>query len=615
MAIELQDAKRLNDLILENGSASFSSPTGSGKSTLIPEFLVKNFGRKILVVEPTSAAASSLYMYMSSFIPDLKVGYAYEGKKNYTKNDDIIYLTGGHMKKLMISNQKFVKNFDIIFLDEFHLGLIDYEIIEIIWQNDFDGICSLITGSATSSSGGLVLGKGITRFKVKEYYHEKFYRPKSKEVYFDVVKVVEDFHMKRKITEDDNTWLIFCPGIYEVSLVESYLEDLAERGDLMIVKYYSSINTPEQYKKIYDLPPPGVRKIILSTNIAETAVTFNNLSGVFDTMTEKIMFSGEDDPFSQNLEIHHISKASAIQRKGRTGRTVPGFIYRMMPKWKYEKLEDQRLHELKRVNLFRPILELIKTELDPYQLLDGIEGSDKYYKIVKKKIKGNIEVLKEHLLMLYNNSITYEGNLACDIPLSDIRMCVFILSWMKRKYPVFPGVVLSAVIDTFNGIYTRDEDVEKDDPLIFNLNMIKYYLEENDWNLSPSFYSLTEWCDRRNLKRKEVGDTLELIKHLHIILEEELVPVNFSVDNLISLAHPMLEKLFGESLSAINGKTTLYLPPLPDAASSAPFRIGMDGLDYLKTNALNKVLFPENKTYINVGSSIYTRISFIVSSA
>ena len=89
---------------------------------------------------------------------------------------------------------------------------------------------------------------------------------------------------------------------------------------------HSSLSVAEQ-DKVFDLPPEGIRKCILSTNIAETSVTIDGIRFVVDTGKMKEM-SFEAETKMKKLREYWVSKASAEQRKGRSGRTGPGVCFR-----------------------------------------------------------------------------------------------------------------------------------------------------------------------------------------------------------------------------------------------------------------------------------------------
>uniref|UniRef100_A0A8C3JW07 3'-5' RNA helicase YTHDC2 n=1 Tax=Calidris pygmaea TaxID=425635 RepID=A0A8C3JW07_9CHAR len=148
--------------------------------------------------------------------------------------------------------------------------------------------------------------------------------------------------------------LIFLPGYDEiVSLRDRILFDDKRFADnahrYQVFMLHSNMQTLDQ-KKVLKSPPPGVRKIILSTNIAETSITVNDVVFVIDSgkMKEKSF-----DALScvTMLKMVWISKASAIQRKGRAGRCQPGVCFRLFSRLRFQNMLEFQTPELLRMPL------------------------------------------------------------------------------------------------------------------------------------------------------------------------------------------------------------------------------------------------------------------------
>ncbi|KAK4484325.1 hypothetical protein RD792_006902, partial [Penstemon davidsonii] len=161
----------------------------------------------------------------------------------------------------------------------------------------------------------------------------------------------------RRICSDSNDGaiLVFLPGWDDINrtrerlLASPYFKDSSK---FVIISLHSMIPSVEQ-KKVFKRPPPGCRKIILSTNIAETSVTIEDVVYVLDSgkMKEKSY-----DPYNNVSTLHSswISKASAKQREGRAGRCQPGICYHLYSKLRAASLPDFQVPEIKRM----PIEEL-----------------------------------------------------------------------------------------------------------------------------------------------------------------------------------------------------------------------------------------------------------------
>ncbi|XP_062370044.1 3'-5' RNA helicase YTHDC2-like isoform X3 [Cinclus cinclus] len=148
--------------------------------------------------------------------------------------------------------------------------------------------------------------------------------------------------------------LIFLPGYDEiVSLKDRILFDDRRFADnahrYQVFMLHSNMQTSDQ-KRVLKSPPPGVRKIILSTNIAETSITVNDVVFVIDSGKVK---EKSFDALScvTMLKMVWISKASAIQRKGRAGRCQPGVCFRLFSRLRFENMLEFQTPELLRMPL------------------------------------------------------------------------------------------------------------------------------------------------------------------------------------------------------------------------------------------------------------------------
>ncbi|KAI4308138.1 hypothetical protein L6164_031242 [Bauhinia variegata] len=173
----------------------------------------------------------------------------------------------------------------------------------------------------------------------------------------ELVDVVLIEQLIRKISTDskDGGILVFLPGWDDINKTREKLlasPFFHNASNFTIISLHSMVPSMEQ-KKVFRRPPPGCRKIVLSTNIAETAVTIDDIVYVIDTgrMKEKSY-----DPYNNvsTLQSSWVSKASAKQREGRAGRCQPGICYHLYSKVRAASLPDFQVPELRRM----PIEEL-----------------------------------------------------------------------------------------------------------------------------------------------------------------------------------------------------------------------------------------------------------------
>ncbi|CAJ2634209.1 unnamed protein product [Trifolium pratense] len=182
----------------------------------------------------------------------------------------------------------------------------------------------------------------------------------------EIVDVVLIEKLIRKICTDskDGGILVFLPGWDDINRAREKLlasSFFMNPSKFVVISLHSMVPILEQ-RKVFTRPPPGCRKIVLSTNIAETAVTIDDIVYVIDTgrMKEKSY-----DPYNNvsTLESSWISKASAKQREGRAGRCQPGICYHLYSKLRAAALPDFRTPEIKRMPIEEICLQV--KVLDP----------------------------------------------------------------------------------------------------------------------------------------------------------------------------------------------------------------------------------------------------------
>lgn len=149
---------------------------------------------------------------------------------------------------------------------------------------------------------------------------------------------------------EDGAVLVFLPGWDDINRTREKLQSspyFNNSSKFLIITLHSMVPMVEQ-KKVFKRPPPGSRKIVLSTNIAETSVTIDDVVYVIDSgrMKEK-----NYDPYNNVSTLHSswISKASAKQREGRAGRCQAGICYHLYSKLRAASLPDFQVPEMKRM--------------------------------------------------------------------------------------------------------------------------------------------------------------------------------------------------------------------------------------------------------------------------
>ncbi|KAL3289179.1 hypothetical protein HHI36_003615 [Cryptolaemus montrouzieri] len=354
---------------------------GCGKSTRIPQYILEGWAReavemrkpcRIVVTEPRRIAAVSLAdrvaLEREEEVGNI-VGYQVRFKSNFQKNiGRILYCTNGILLQYFKSDPD-LKNFTHIVVDEAHERDINTDLLLNMLKRVLDRNPSLkvVIMSATIDTdlfqdyfkgSALMHIPGFT-YPVKSHYIdnctlnlEKTIKmcnePEPSVVHEDVVKILLHLHEKKP----EGAILCFLPGWEDIRKIRNLMPNTS---DMTVLCLHSRLQDSEQWK-IFSRTPPGVRKIILSTNIAETSVTIDDVVYVVDTGIHKETRLDVDRGV-MCIDNHWISRSSMDQRRGRAGRCRPGESFHLYPKAKAETVPEFSLPEMLRVSLTKVVLD------------------------------------------------------------------------------------------------------------------------------------------------------------------------------------------------------------------------------------------------------------------
>ena len=327
--------KQVHEAISVESRAVIVAPPGAGKTTIVPLSLLEspNVNGQIIILEPRRLAARAAASQMASLLNEKvgeTVGFQIKGLNKVNKQTRIVVVTEGILIRMIQSDQSLSKVGCIIF-DEFHersiysdLGLaLSLQVAEVL-RNDLkilvmSATLDVVSVSKILDTNAPIISDGRA-YKVKCNYLS---RPKSKDdnLWENFSKLVYDAF---KMT--DGGILAFLPGEAEIRTVEKLLKRTLSQTAL-IMPLYGSLPFEQQTKILEPLENKIVRKVVLSTSIAETSLTIPGIRVVVDSgYTRRALY----DPSSgmSRLITQKISKAEAEQRMGRAGRVAEGWCYR-----------------------------------------------------------------------------------------------------------------------------------------------------------------------------------------------------------------------------------------------------------------------------------------------
>nr|XP_032812397.1 LOW QUALITY PROTEIN: ATP-dependent RNA helicase DHX29 [Petromyzon marinus] len=181
-----------------------------------------------------------------------------------------------------------------------------------------------------------------------------------------VVVLLSHLDTSAELRAVDGAVLVFLPGFADIQDLHDALSqhrDFRDSRRYKVVPLHSVLSSRDQ-SAAFSIPPPGVRKIVLATNIAETGITIPDVVFVIDAGRSKENRYSESGQMSSLVETF-ISKASAEQRRGRAGRVQPGFCFRLYTRSRYEGFPQYAVPEIQRMPLEELCLSIMKCGLGP----------------------------------------------------------------------------------------------------------------------------------------------------------------------------------------------------------------------------------------------------------
>jgi len=340
---------------------------GAGKTTRVPPALLQ-LGGGVLVLEPRRIAARMAARRVAQEMgesPGQTVGYQVRFEEVASDRTRLRFLTEGVLTRRVISDPE-LRGVGTVVLDEFHerhletdlaLALLrrlqktrrpDLRIVVMSATLDAQPVCAFLGDCPVIRSEGRLFELRIDHTP---------YSPEPLEV--QVASALET------VIPDAGDVLIFLPGAAEIRKAARACQPLAQRHHLLITPLYGDLSPAEQDTAV---EPSSQRKVILSTNIAESSITIEGVRIVIDSGLARI---ASDSPWTglPSLEIKRISKASARQRAGRAGRIGPGRVIRLYTAEDFHRRAEHDIPEILRRELSQMCLQLEAAGIhDPTQL-------------------------------------------------------------------------------------------------------------------------------------------------------------------------------------------------------------------------------------------------------
>src|SRR5581483_1229181 len=339
------------------------APPGAGKTTRIPPALLDTGiagDGEVWVLEPRRLAARMSARRVAeerNEKPGETVGYQVRFDEVSGPRTRLRFLTEGVLTRRLLSDPR-LKKAGVVILDEFHERHLQADIALALLRRlqqtvrpDLKIVAMSATLAADPIAGFLdncpILRSEGRRFDVAvEHAARHDDRPLAEQVTSAI---------RRLVTEGlEGDVLVFLPGAAEIRRAQAGCEKIAAQSDLLILPLHGELPAAEQDRAVR---PASQRKIILSTNVAETSITIDGVVAVVDSGLARI---ASHSPWSglPTLNVARVSRASATQRAGRAGRTRPGRCLRLYTAQDFAARPDHETPEIRRLDLAEPVLEL-----------------------------------------------------------------------------------------------------------------------------------------------------------------------------------------------------------------------------------------------------------------
>ena len=372
-----------------------SAPTGSGKSTQVPQMLLKHGflgAGQVVILQPRRLAARLLAARvaheLSVKLGD-EVGYQIRFENCTSGRTKIRFVTEGVLLRQMIEDPA-LKGVSVLIFDEFHERHLYGDItlaraLDLQEQSRPD--LNLIVMSATLDAAGLEAYLNMTRAAASpKNFRSSVLSSEGRQFSVETQYAAQpSYNDKRPIWEQaadafsnyvhsggEGDVLVFMPGGFEISQTIETIRNSTESKGFILLPLHGELEPKLQDAAVarYDR-----RKVVVATNVAETSLTIDGIRLVVDSGLARIARYDANRGIN-TLLIERISQSSADQRAGRAGRTAPGVCMRLWSREEHGHRSAQELPEIKRLDLAEVVLTLKAAGVDDLRNFRWLEKPD-----------------------------------------------------------------------------------------------------------------------------------------------------------------------------------------------------------------------------------------------
>ncbi|XP_060073522.1 pre-mRNA-splicing factor ATP-dependent RNA helicase DHX16-like [Ylistrum balloti] len=512
----------LLDAIEEHQVLIIEGETGSGKTTQIPQYLheggfTRN-GMKIGCTQPRRVAAMSVAARVAEEMGKKlgnEVGYSIRFEDCTSDRTIIKYMTDGMLLREFLGEPD-LASYSVMIIDEAHERTLHTDVLFGLVKDisRFRPDLKLLISSATLDAekfSEFFDDAPIFRIPGRRFPVDIYYTKAPEADYLDAAVVsVLQIH----VTQPFGDILVFLTGQEEIESCNEMLQERTKKlgskiKELIILPIYANLPSDMQ-AKIFEPTPPGARKVVIATNIAETSLTIDGIKYVIDPgFCKQNSYNARTG--MESLIVTPISKASSNQRAGRAGRVSAGKCFRLYTAWAYKnELEDNTIPEIQRTNLGNVVLMLKSLGINDLIHFDFMDPPPHETLVLA------LEQLYALGALNHRGELTKLGRRMAEFPV-DPMMSKAILA--SEQYKCSKEILtICAMLSVNNAIFYRPKDkvVHADTarqnffrPGGDHMTLLNVY---NQWEETSHS---TQWCyenfiQHRSMKRaRDVRDQLE----------------------------------------------------------------------------------------------------------
>lgn len=323
-----------------------------------------------------------------------------------------------------------------------------------------------------------------------------------------------EIHRSEKITDGDI--LVFLTSALETERCLENFKNAVGTDDSVCLQLHGRLSAEEQQQVFMDTPK-GKRKVVFSTNSAETSITIDGVRFVIDTGVVKEMRFDPKRNMS-SLDVVSVSKSSANQRKGRAGRTSSGTCYRLYSQADYSNMKASGSPEILRIQVSQAMLKLLELSVNPLEF-EYVEAPS------TEAMQLAVEDLKNIGAVDNSGNITESGKWAAKLPLEP-KLGMMIKHGIEMGIPI-EAIVVAACCSQSGIFYRAGTQEEKKDADVKKLKfcheggdlltMLNVYRE---WDTEPE-KKKGAWCKNNSINGKSMKGVRETMNEILTVLRKE----------------------------------------------------------------------------------------------